>query len=365
MTGGATDDQLFRSVFESTLDALLLADDEGVYIDVNDPACDLFGCDAEELIGTSIADYLSASTRLESTWGSFLEDEKAAGTFELHRPDGDIRTIEFSANADIQPGIHLLTLRDITERQEYRRMLEQQNRRLEEYSATVSHDLRTPLSVASGWLSVAIDEDSTEPLGKVDEALTRISELITDLRALGRHGQTVTEMNEVDLEALASDVWSDLDTVTAPLEIEEEIGQIHGDEERILQLFENLFRNSVEHGSTGSRSQTGDSVEHGSTSSRPQSDDAIEHAGPNVTVRVGPLTNGFYVEDDGPGIPADTRESVFEFGYSTTEHGAGVGLAIVEAIADAHGWQSDLIDGDSGGTRFEFRTGWHPDYDRE
>ena len=365
MTAAPTDDQLFQSVFEATPNALLLADDSGVYIDANDAACDLFGRDSGELIGRPVAEFLSTDVAFEPMWESLLEVGESSEILEVHRPDGEIRTVEWAVNADIRPGIHLLTYRDISERQQYRQMLEQQNRRLEEYSATVSHDLRTPLSVASGWLSVAMDEGPTEPLGKVDDALTRMGGLITDLRELGRHGQTVNEMTEVDLGAVASDVWSELETVTATLIVEEGTGAIHGEEDRILQLFEELFRNCVEHGSTSSRPQADDCVEHASTGSRSQTGDAIEHAGPDVTVRVGPLENGFYIEDDGPGIPENKRDSVLEFGYSTIERGTGTGLAIVEAVADAHGWQFDLIDADPQGARFEFRTGWHPDRDRK
>ncbi|WP_436345739.1 PAS domain S-box protein [Natronorubrum sp. FCH18a] len=164
-------------------------------------------------------------------------------------------------------------------------------------------------------------------------------------------------------------------------------------------------RDAVEHGSTSSRrtSRADDSAEHGSTSSRPQTDDSVEHGftspasqaqrddgrrdvpssvadasehgstsadqrgrhAPNggdpvdgaVTLTVGDLPDGtgFFVEDDGPGIPAEERDRVFESGYSTSAEGTGFGLAIVGRIAEAHGWTVDVTDSDTGGARFEFR----------
>ena len=77
-----------------------------------------------------------------------------------------------------------------------------------------------------------------------------------------------------------------------------------------------------------------------------------------LTVRVGALSDaeGFYVADDGEGIPAGERERVFEAGYSTTEEGTGLGLGIVDRIARAHGWEADVASSASGGARFEFRT---------
>ena len=122
---------------------------------------------------------------------------------------------------------------------------------------------------------------------------------------------------------------------------------------------------AAEHASTSPRSGTReDAAEHGSTSDRSEAGDAAEHAD-DVTVRVGPIettqvstdrVNGFYVADDGPGIPEDERESVFEGGYSTSDDGTGLGLAIVRSIAEAHGWTATVAERDAGGARFEIHT---------
>ncbi|MFT4883547.1 MAG: signal transduction histidine kinase, partial [Natronomonas sp.] len=108
------------------------------------------------------------------------------------------------------------------------------------------------------------------------------------------------------------------------------------------------------HGSTDPRSQAReDAVEHGSTNppSRTQ-EDAVEHGRNGVDVEVGLEDDTLYVADDGPGIPESERESVFEPGYSSND-GGGFGLAIVEAIADAHGWDIEVTESDAGGARFE------------
>ena len=65
--------------------------------------------------------------------------------------------------------------------------------------------------------------------------------------------------------------------------------------------------------------------------------------------------NGFSVADDGPGIPADEREQVFEHGYSTDSDGTGFGLSIVQSIAEAHGWSVTATESESGGAKFEIR----------
>jgi signal transduction histidine kinase len=74
-----------------------------------------------------------------------------------------------------------------------------------------------------------------------------------------------------------------------------------------------------------------------------------------VTVSVGDLEDGFYVADDGSGIPDDVRDSVFDAGFTTSSDGTGFGLNIVEAVANAHDWTVSIEESESGGARFEIR----------
>jgi signal transduction histidine kinase len=82
---------------------------------------------------------------------------------------------------------------------------------------------------------------------------------------------------------------------------------------------------------------------------------AIDHRGSDVTVRIGSLSDGFYVADDGDGIPEDRRESVFEAGSSDDTDGTGFGLAIVKQIAHAMEGEVSVTASDDGGARFEFQ----------
>lgn len=75
-----------------------------------------------------------------------------------------------------------------------------------------------------------------------------------------------------------------------------------------------------------------------------------------MTVRVEPTKNGFAVTEGGPGVRAERRERVFDFGVTETDDGTGFGLAIVRAIAEAHGWTVSLERNDGGGARFVFAT---------
>ncbi len=222
---------------------------------------------------------------------------------------------------------HLVTaLRQIEQEQELRERedaLAERNERLEQFASMVSHDLRNPLSVATGRLDLYRETGDESDLDEIDQALTRTEELITDLTALARHGTTDDEHEPVSLPEIAQETWNLIDTQSATLSTEECI--VTGDRSQLKALFENLFRNAVGHG------------------------------GPDVTVRVGPLENGFYVEDTGDGIDPEVRDAVFEYGYTTGYSGSGIGLTIVSRIAQAHNWTVSLTESSEGGARFEFR----------
>jgi PAS domain S-box-containing protein len=200
--------------------------------------------------------------------------------------------------------------------------LERQNERLEEFASIVSHDLRNPLNVATGRLALAREQGEDSHLADVERAHTRMAAMIDDLLALAREGRSAIETEPVDVAELVSDCWRHVETKEARLDVET-ARVIEADPDRFRRLFENLVSN------------------------------AVEHAGPGVTVTVGDLEDGLFVEDDGPGIPADEREVVFETGYSAPRTGTGFGLGIVEQICDAHDWNVLVTAGDDGGARFE------------
>ena len=197
--------------------------------------------------------------------------------------------------------------------------LERRNERLDQFASIVSHDLRNPLNVISGHVDLAEVE---EPHRSTIEAATgRMRSIIDDVLALAREGRVVDDPAPTDLGHVVRLAWASVDTGEATLAVETD-RQILADDERLQRLLENLFRNSVEHGPD------------------------------DVSVRVGEADGGFFVDDDGPGVPPEDQESVFDPGFSTAEGGTGLGLAIVTEIAEAHGWTVAVEDGSEGGARF-------------
>ena len=205
---------------------------------------------------------------------------------------------------------------------ERERELQQQIERLDKFASVVSHDLQNPLSIAQGYLKLARDEQDSESLQTVASAHNRMDQLITDVLTFARVGTEAIEPEVVEMSQLLKECWADHSQTDATLCVKTD-QTIQADRKHLRQLLTNLLSNAVKHG------------------------------GSNVSVTVGAIADGFYIKDDGPGIDADERKSVFEAGYSPSAEGTGFGLSIVKQVTEAHGWNICVTDGAEGGTRFE------------
>ncbi len=210
---------------------------------------------------------------------------------------------------------------------------------VDQVSSVISHDLRNPLDVAKAHLRAAQETGDAEHFDAVSNAHDRMEQLIRDVLTITRGRTAVDPSKDVSIEAAAKDAWESVDTGEATLDVRDPLPTVTADADRLRRLLENLFRNSVEHG----LDVEDQSVERGHEAS-PES---------GVTITVGELENGFYVADDGLGIPAQERDVVFEPGYSTRNGGTGLGLAIVDRIVAAHDWELTLTAATNGGARFE------------
>lgn len=210
---------------------------------------------------------------------------------------------------------------DITERKLAERKAAARTKQLEAIIHVLAHDLRNPIQVIDGFTELVADDlDDIEGLDRIRRAATRITEITEATLAFGQTGE-LSSVEPLALQMVATDAWENVPTGDASLTIEGPT-TIHGDRRLLLQLFENLFRN------------------------------AVEHAGPACVVRVGPVDGGFYIADNGPGISAAIREKALQQDFSTQGTG-GLGLPIVKAVVEAHGGDLKIIDGTNGGARFE------------
>jgi signal transduction histidine kinase len=323
------------TLFDSLSDAVVVVDARHRIVDFNDRAAALFP-DVESRAGddlgtvyphlldegsSPLSDILDAPDAL-----SAADDGETPFAGVIQRTvDGETRTFRVSTSTITsggEPRGYGIVVRDVTDLVEYATELERETERLQQFASVLSHDLRNPVTIAMGRLEheLAGREDEAENVEIALSAVDRINDTIDDLLTLAREGERVVDPDAVSLRAVAEDAWETSDTGDATLAVElDRDVRIRADRSRLRTMLENLFRNAVDHG------------------------------GESVTV--GSADAGFCVADDGPGIPEDDRETVFEYGYSTREDGTGFGLAIVASIAEAHDWSVSVRDAvaDGGG----------------
>jgi signal transduction histidine kinase len=306
---------------EGMADPLVFVDDDDTVVFSNPTARRTFDVGSEWNRMHTTEFFGSHAERILASDG-----ETQGTTIELDGQYFDVNSTTIQTPAG-ETGGRAIALREVTE-------LKEANRRLDQFAAMVSHDLRTPLNHATFQINRLERERSDDTTQAVRESLEQM-EMITDgMLRLARAGEDVDTTDECSLAELAEEVWQTLPTDGAELDSRAGDTTIEADEVRLFQLFENLFRNALEHTESPLTVRVG---------TLPESDELGDT----------PNRVGFFIEDDGSGIPDNDRDAIFEHGYTTNDDGTGYGLSVVRQIVDAHGWEIHLTDGTDGGARFE------------
>jgi len=327
----------YEALVENTEDGIYVFEEDGVFEFVNQRVAEVSGIPQDAWVGEHVSVLVDLETlteaeveRIEAGIEAIVSGEETEVRIEV-TPEvpHDLTHLELRLTplpTETDPTRVIGFSRDVTERREHEDELTRKNERLENFTSFVSHDLRNPLRVAEGNLELGREACDTPEFERVSRALHRMDTLIEDMLSVAQHVDQVGEFEPVALATCCRESWANVETGEAALALETD-RELLADGGRLKQLLENLVRNAVEHG------------------------------GEDVTVTVGDLEDGegFFVADDGPGIPAEHRDRVFEDGYTTTDAGTGLGLTIVDEIARAHDWTLSLTEGGAGGARFEFR----------
>jgi PAS domain S-box-containing protein len=323
---------LLSDVLNALDDLLFFFDEDGTLEFWNERVEEVTGQSSSELPELTPIDFVHEDDRdaVRDYVSRTREAGQARVEVRLQREDGETVPYEFISKrvlnnqGDVIGRIGLG--RDITEHKQYERQIDRHNERLEHFAEILSHDLRNPLSVAEGHLTLLNETGDEKHYETAKTALDRMTNLITDILELAQSGELIApgDYEAIELETVAESSWLMIQQEGATLEVTS-TETVEADASRLQQILENLLRNS------------------------------IEHADEDVSIRTGMLSgkDGIFVADDGPGIPESERESVFEPGHSTKEGGTGYGLATVKQLIEAHGWQIEITESESGGARFE------------
>jgi len=319
-------EQWFEGLFSALPDPAFVLNMDGRIQAVNEAFCTLVDEERTALLGTTIAGIPTFGIAFENlqTLIEPADSEQRVPTNEVvewkRESSHDTRYGQLSVQtAEVAGEPYIVgVLSDITE-------LKQKTDRLEELASVLSHDLRNPIQVAELQLRTLRESapHSRKEVEAIARSITRIHDLTEKLVTIAQTGEEGLERDTIEMGACVHRAWNGVATDTVELLIEgDETKQCIADQVRFEQLLQNLFRNAIDHGGEG------------------------------VTVWFGWTEDGFYVEDNGPGVPENDREEIFEMGYSN-HPGGGLGLAIVTEIANAHGWDVAVTDGREGGARFE------------
>lgn len=328
-----------RQAIENMNDGVLVLDDEQRILDSNAPGRAFLGHETDPT-GHRIEGHrpeLAAAIRR-------ISDNSAANSVDQTVTVGSLTEAVYDLNiSPLSVGPeqfgHIVVIRDVSERERRIDELQRQNDRLDTFTGVVSHDLRNPLNVVSGYFELAQSDIPAEYREPIDRNIRRMDRMITDLLTMATAGQTVTDPNDVSLAATAQQAWGHIDTtgVEFALEIPDDV-VLSADHDRLLHVFENLFRNAIDH------NELPLTIRVGTVDQAAQQTDSVQSI-------------GFFIEDSGQGIRTADHERIFEHGYTTDRNGTGLGLAIVKEITDAHGWQIHSTSRASGGARFDILTG--------
>jgi len=311
-------------LFNSMLEGLLLLDrNRRIYL-ANRAFKNLFGIKTE-LRGKTIMEALRVHELAE-----LVERVEGAGQvfdYELKLPELSERWLQVNAaaisnSAGEREGT-ILVFHDLTR-------LKRLERTREEFVANVSHELRTPLSLIKGYVETLLDGARKNPevaerfLKIIERNAQRLDLLIQDLLTISalEAGRVKLNLQPVELRPLVEKVMGDLKppadnkSVTLVNQVPELVAT--ADVGRLEQVFANLVDNAIKYGRTQG----------------------------TVTVGGGKAEDGkieVFVQDDGPGIPPEALERVFERFYrvdkarSREQGGTGLGLSIVKHIVQSHG----------------------------
>jgi two-component system phosphate regulon sensor histidine kinase PhoR len=328
-------------LFNSMLEGLLLLDrNRKIYL-VNRAFKNLFGLKTE-LRGKTIVEAL----RLHELDELILrvEAEQQVLDYEIKLPDLNERWLQVNAavitNAAGERDGTILVFRDLTR-------LKQLERTREEFVANVSHELRTPLSLIKGYVETLLDGARDNPevaerfLKIIDRNAQRLDLLIQDLLTISalESGRIQLNVQPVNLGALVGKVFTDLHSKAdnKNVELVNELPEltVNADANRLDQVFANLVDNAIKYGRANGSVRVG---------SKMLDDGTLE----------------VFVRDDGPGIPAESLDRVFERFYrvdkarSRDQGGTGLGLSIVKHIVQAHRGEVRVESGPGKGATFFF-----------
>jgi PAS domain S-box-containing protein len=317
-------EQRYRSLFENTLDGMLMVDDEGGIVAANPAACAILGCDESAVSGSRLEglQIRLAGASQAAAWTDFFSQPTQIGEGSLPRGDGAVADVEFRAVRGFAQGLHLLSLHDVTSRKQAEERARQSERlaAIGETMAALVHESRNALQRSKASMEMLLLEIEDRPQAvqlvaraqKAQEDLHRLYEEVRQWAA-----PLTLRLEPCNLQELWKEVWC-LVRQAHPARDARLVEEVtcrnhvtHADPYLLSQVFRNVFENALEASPPGSA----------------------------VTVRcfdAGGNEIGIAISDEGPGLSPEQQRRIFEPFFTTKAKGTGLGMAIAQRIVQSH-----------------------------
>ncbi|HEX7083372.1 MAG TPA: PAS domain S-box protein [Gaiellaceae bacterium] len=334
-------EQLFAAGFERSVVPMVIVDDERALTDANDAALELLGVDREEALGLGLAELLPGEP-VARGWRRFLARGVAEGEATFQRPDGGRRLIEFTATAHVQPGHHMVVLRDLTTQRDLELQLRQAQRMeaVGRLAGGIAHDFNNLLTAISGYsefLTGRIEDPKLRHHAEeIRRAAARAAALTGQLLAFSR--RQVLQPRVLDLNGAVADMESmlrrligeDVELITM---LDADPSHVRADPTQIEQVIVNLAVNARD--------------------AMPGGGSAIIGTG-NVDADEGEFVELTFA-DTGVGMSRNERQHLFDPFFTTKEGGTGLGLATVYGIVEQTGGTIEVDSEPGSGSTFRIR----------
>jgi PAS domain S-box-containing protein len=348
-------ERLFRSLFEESPSAILLADDEGNYLEANAAAEKMFGYSQEEFTRMKVADLKTISGPKADEWyNKYIQSGKESGEFGYYDKYGSPKYILYNATR-IKPNLNVSILSDITQRKKMEKDLliakqqaEESDKLKSAFLANMSHEIRTPMNGIIGFTNLLQKPDLREPqsnkyLELIDKSGKRLLNTINDIIRISKieSNQEKVTLSKFSLFEFMNELYEffqheakmkALNFMFQPKNADKSIW-LNTDREKLYSVLTNLITNAFKY--------------------TPDGEVFLGYDMNKETVKI-------YVKDTGIGIPSDKQEAIFnrferidENNRASTE-GSGLGLSIVKAYLEMLGSSVSLESEPNVGTTFYF-----------
>ncbi len=323
-----------EDIVETIREPLLVLDKNRRVLSANPAFYRTFHVDPKETQGVLVYELGNGQwdiPRFRQLLEEILPESTTIEDFEVDHefPEIGHRTVVLNARRLDDGNKILLAIEDITERKREEEELQRVNAELEGFAHTVSHDLRSPVTIigiATGLLEDRlkdlsggdVDEEAAELIDSMKRNVERASSLITDLLSLAQVGLAPESTELVDVKAVIGSVMEEvtplLEEEGAAIEVGDDMGRIMANPTQIRQVFANLIKNALEHARGG-----------------------------QLVIKVSYLgqdTDGahrYLTRDNGSGIPPEDMDLLFAPFFKGETGGTGIGLATVERIVNFYG----------------------------